>query len=469
MTKAVKKSVATGPATTWREERRATLRLAGPMILSLMGFLAMEIVDILMIGRLGEDPLAAVSLAVSIWYPMFLFGMGVVSMVAPLAAQAMGSRNLRQARRTLRQGLWVGLTLGTPMTVGTLFVEEFLLWTGQEPRLAALAQTYLNPVAFVFVPTLWWIALRSFMAAFDVTRPAMWIIFCAVPFNALMNYLLIYGSFGFPRLELMGAGIATLLSELAMLTAVIAYVSIARKFKRLHLFGRIWRADWETYRRIFRIGLPAGGVAIMEATMFSTATVLMGWFGATALAVHLIAQQVCTATFMVPMGLSQAATVRIGQAAGRRDLAGVRLAGWTAFALGWAFMAFGAVMIFIFAENIIPLFVDEEPAKMAELIALGVSFLTVAVMFQLADAGQVIAVACLRGLNDTDIPLGISFVGYWVFGLGSGALLAFYFDVGGLGLWYGLLVGLSVATILGVWRFKIITANASRAFAKVEA
>lgn len=468
MIKTIKKSKGIGPASTWSEERRATLHLAGPMILSLVGFLAMEIVDILMIGRLGEDPLAAVSLSVSIWYPMFLFGMGVTSMVAPLAAQAMGSRNLRQARRTLRQGLWVGLTLGTPMTIATLFVEEFLLLTGQEPHLAALAQTYLNPVAFVFIPTLWWIALRSFMAALDVTRPAMWIIFCAVPLNAALNYLLIYGSFGFPRLELMGAGLATLISELAMLAAVIAYVSMARKFKRLHLFGRLWKPDWETYKRIFRIGLPAGGVAIMEATMFSTVTVLMGWFGATALAVHLIAQQICTATFTVPMGLSQAAAVRIGQAAGRHDLDGVRRAGWTAFVLGWAFMAFGAVVIFIFAQDLVPLFVDEEPEKMAELIALGASFLYVAVMFQLADAGQVIAVACLRGLNDTNIPLGISFIGYWVFGLGSGVVFAFYLNGGGLGLWYGLLIGLTVATVLGVWRFHLVTRSPQRAFAKIE-
>ncbi len=468
MTVAITPQGPTGPASDWAQERRATVRLAGPMILSLLGFLAMEIVDILMIGRLGEDPLAAVSLGVGIWYPLFLFGMAVVSMVAPLAAQAMGARNLRQARRVLRQGLWVGLTISVPMTVATLFMEEFLLLTGQEPRLAALAQTYLTPMAFVFIPTVWWIALRCFMAALDVSRPAMWIVFAAVPLNAGLNYLLIYGNFGFPRLELLGAGLATLGSEIAMLIAVVVYVSTARKFKRLHLFGRLWKTDWATYRRIFRIGLPAGGIAVMEATMFSTVAILMGWFGATALAVHLIATQICTATFTVPMGLSQAAAVRIGQAAGRGDLAGVRRAGWTAFGLGWSFMACGALVIFIFAQDMIPLFVDEEPEKMAELVALGSAFLYVAVMFQLADAGQVIAVSCLRGLNDTVVPMIISFIGYWVFGLGSGCLFAFYFDIGGVGLWYGLLIGLSAATLLGVWRFHLLTRTPDIAFARIE-
>lgn len=451
----------------WLAELRETVRLAWPIALTLLGIIAMEVTDVVMIGRLGEVPLAAAALGANLWSLIFLFGMGVVSVVAPLAAQAFGVRDIRRARRVVRQGLWVGVTLGVPSSLGMIYAEELFLLLGQEPEVAAGTGEYLKALGWSYTLAFWWVTLRLFMAALNVTRPAMWILFSAVPLNALLNYILIYGNFGAPRLELFGAGLATLLAEIYLALSIAIYVGRSRRFRRLHVFARIWRADWAIFRTILRIGIPAGLTTVMEAGLFAVTAVMMGWLGATALAAHHIVSQLANLTFMAPMGVSQAATVRIGQAAGRRDLDGVRRAGFVAFGAGAVFMLCMATLLAVFAPDLVGLFLRSDEPALPAILAIAVPLVYIAAAFQLVDGGQVIALGTLRGVNDTTVPMVYSFFTYWLIGLGSGYLLAFEAGWGPSGLWFGLLLGLAAAALIGFARFSLLSRRPDSAFRRV--
>src|SRR5499425_1294074 len=372
----------------WRAEIIETIKLAWPIALTQLGQIAMMTTDLALIGRLGDGAVAAVALAHLILFCGFVLGMGPVSAVAALAAQSFGARGPRMVRRSLRMGLWVAVIMGVPINVAQLWGENLLIASGQSPETAALAARYLLGITWTIIPGWCFIAIRNFMGAVNRPEPGLWITLVAIPLNALLAYALMHGHFGMPRLDLLGAGIATTLVNVGM-CAVAIWVCYARHpFKKFRVLGRFWRADWQLLGQLFVIGFPISGGFMLEWGLFASAALLMGWIGTTALAAHQIALQVATILFMVPFGISLAATVRVGHAVGRRDPVEARRAGFSAIALGAVFMV-AATVLTVALRHLIPLaFLGGDSTALAETAQLAATLLLIGATFFVSDGVQ---------------------------------------------------------------------------------
>lgn len=443
----------------WRVELTETVKLALPIALTQLGQIAMMTTDLMLVGRLGDTAVAASALAQTVLFAAFVLGMGLVSAVAPLAAQGFGARKPRLVRRALRVGLWASLLLGVPLTLLQLQGEALLLLFGQEPETASLAHRYLTGLAWSLVPGWWFIALRNFMGAVNRPEPALWIMLAAIPVNFALAYALIFGEFGMPRLDLLGAGVATTIVNLGMCAATI-WVCYARPpFKKYRVLGRFWRSDWPLFWRLVVIGAPISGAFLLEYGVFAAAALLMGWLGTPALAAHQIALQTAAIMFMVPFGISMAATVRVGQAVGRGDAPGTRRVGFTALALGAAFMSTMTLLVALTRHWIPALYLGAGAAAAAETVALASTLLLLGASFFIFDGIQTIGAGALRGLHDTRVPLAFAAVGFWVVGFSCAYGLGFPLGLGAEGIWVGLTLGLFVYASLLVWRFHRLTAR----------
>ena len=450
-------------AGAWRREARALATLAIPIVLTNVGQVAIQTTDVVMIGWLGPEALAASVLGVNLTFVLLLFAIGVVIATAPMMAQDLGRKRhaVREPRRTVRQGLWVALALGLPSWLILWHIAPILHLLRQDPALIAAAEPYVHAAMWGFVPALWFVVLRNFIAALERPRAGMVVTFLAVGFNALADYGLIFGAFGLPALGLQGAGIATALTNALMFVGLLGYVQIDRRFRRYQILGRFWRPDWVRFREIFRLGLPIGVTLIMEVGLFASAGYMMGWVGSAELAAHQIALQCASVTFMVPLGLSQAATVRVGLAAGAGDLAGVRRAGIAALAMGGIFMACMALLMWTLPAAIAGLFIDAGDPANAGVLRIAVTFLGIAALFQIFDGGQVIGAGALRGLKDTRWPMLFAAIAYWLIGMTMALGLGFGLGLGGVGIWLGLLVALAVAAGLMIGRFLALQRRAT--------
>jgi MATE family multidrug resistance protein len=443
----------------WRAELTETVRLSWPIALTQLSHVAMMTTDLALVGRLGGEAIAAAALAQIVLFATFVLGMGLVSAVSPLAAQAFGAREPRMVRRSLRVGLWAATLLGIPLSIGQLWGEEILLALGQEAKAASLANEYLQGLAWSLIPAWWFIAIRGFMGAVNKPEPALWITLAAIPINFALAYALIFGALGFPRLEMLGAGIATTVVNLAMCAVALWVCYRSHPFKKYQVLGRFWRFDGELMKKLVIIGLPISAMFLLEYGLFGAAGIVMGWIGANALAAHQIALQVASIMFMIPFGISMAATVRVGQEVGRRDAQAARRAGFVALGLGAAFMAVMTVAAAA-GRDIIPLFFIDPAANGAtEIMTLASFLLVIGATFFIADGVQTVAAGALRGLNDTRIPLLFSAISFWVVGFTSVYVLAFPMKLGINGVWIGFTIGLLLYSSLLVWRFHALTAR----------
>jgi len=446
---------ATGPtARDWRDELRATLALAWPLMLANLTMQLIQATDVVLLGWLGPNELAAAALALSLTFGMTLFALGLLTASSPMMASALGARfnSVRDVRRTFRQSLWAAALMAVPVLIVLWNAEHVILAFGQEPELARLAAWFLKGYMWIIPPWLLFQVLRNFVSALERPGWILAITATGIPLNGLVSWALIFGHFGLPRLGIIGAGIGSSIVWTAMALALTIVVLTDRQFRRFHIFGRFWRADWPRFRRLFTLGAPIGLTMGFEGAVFSAAAYLMGLFGAPSVAAHQIALQIAATTFMIPLALGQAATVRVGLAYGRHDSHGITLAGWTAFGLGTAFMTVAAAVMFLFPRELITLFLEDTPAN-AHVIALGVSFLLIAALFQIVDGAQVVGAGMLRGLHDTRVPMVFALFGYWAIGLGVGVALAFAMGWQGVGIWTGLAVGLGVVAALMLWRW----------------
>jgi MATE family multidrug resistance protein len=443
----------------WRAELAETVRLALPMALTQLGQIVMMTTDLVLIGRLGDTSLAAAALAHTVLFAAFTLGMGLVSAVAPLAAQAYGARSPRMVRRALRVGLWAALMLGVPLTLLQFQGESILLALGQEAQAAALAGRYLTGMAWAIIPGWIFIAVRSFMGAVNRPEPALWITLAAIPVNGLIAYALIYGVFGLPALDLLGAGLATALVNTAMAAGAFWITVTRRPFKKYRVLGNLLRADWPLLGRLVLIGLPISGALLLEYGLFAAAALLMGWISTSAVAAHQIALQTAAILYMVPFGIATAATVRVGQAVGRRDSAGTRRSGLVAIGLAVAFMGIMTLVVGL-ARHAIPLaFLGGAAARSAETAALAAALLVLGASFFITDGVQTAAAGALRGLNDTRVPMAIAALSFWGVGFVSSVWLAFPVGLGAIGVWIGLSLGTGAFAVLLVWRFHSLTAR----------
>jgi multidrug resistance protein, MATE family len=439
-------------------ELTETLGLAVPMALTQLSQIAMMATDLAFIGRLGNEAVAAAALAGTVYFVSFTIGMGLVSAVAPLAAQAFGARDPRQVRRALRTGLWAALLISLPIMPFSLYGEPILLALGQAPAAARLAQHYLFGLVWGVTPALWFMAIRGFMGAVNRPQPALWITLGAIPANALLVYPLIYGEWGFPRLELFGAGLATTTVNFGTVLAGLWFATSRQPFRKYRVLGRIWRIDWRLMRRLVGIGAPISISFMLEYGMFSAASLLMGLISTTALAAHQVALQVVATLFMVPYGISMAATVRVGHAIGRNDPGAVKRAGFVAILLGVVLVA-GFTLAVIAGRFAIAQAFFGVAEDASTVIALTANLLLVGSTFFVADGIQTIAAGSLRGLNDTRVPLLFAAISYWLIGFALACVLGFQTGLGAIGVWIGLSVGTAIYATLLTLRFRLLASR----------
>ena len=441
------------------QELTETLKLAVPMALTQLGQIAMMTTDLALIGRLGDEAVAAAALAHAVFFVSFTFGMGLMSAVAPLAAQAFGARNPRLVRRSLRVGLWAGLLISLPMMAFPLYGEQILVMLGQAPVTAHLAQRYLFGLAWGIAPALWFLAIRGFMGAVNRPEPGLWITLAAIPANAVLVYLLIHGELGLPRLELFGAGLGSTIIDFGMLLAALWIAYGRRPFRKYHVLGHVWRIDWTLLRQLIVIGAPISIAFLLEYGLFAAAALLMGLIGTTALAAHQIALQIAAILFMVPFGIGMAATVRVGHAVGRGDAPAVKRAGFVATGLGIVFMAAMTLAVILGRFAVARFFFGEAAASAGDAVDLTATLLMVGATFFVADGIQAVAAGALRGLNDTRVPLVFAAISYWMIGFTAAYGLAFWAGFGAVGVWIGLSCGTAVYAVLLVLRFRRLASH----------
>lgn len=439
----------------WRHELRATFALAWPLVFTNLTMAAIGATDVIMIGRLGATELAGASLGLNLNMILAVFAFGLITATSPMMATAIGRKlNLiKEVRRSFRQGLWATIVIIIPLWIILWNTEFILLTIGQIPELAALAQEYVRAYMWCQLPFLWLIIIRNYLSAVEKPLWSLTVGIGGVIANILFNYALIFGNWGMPALGLTGAGIASILSNSLMFLAMVVVVMTHRHFRRFHLFGNFWRPDWPRFRQIWILGLPIAMSFAMEGGVFSVAVLLMGLIDTESVAAHAIAIQVASLTFMIPFGLSQAATVRVGIGFGRQDQDMISRAGWSGFAIGVMFMAAMAVLIWSVPELLIAGFIDLNDPDNANVIRLAVGYLLIAAIFQIFDGAQAVGQGMLRGLHDTRVPMFIVAFGYWVIGIGVGIWLAFYEGWRGQGLWIGLATGLGVVAVLMLTRW----------------
>jgi MATE family multidrug resistance protein len=439
----------------WRAEARATLVLAWPLILTNLAQALIHATDVVLLGWAGPRTLAAATLGINLYFAFLIFGMGLVTAAAPMIARELGARrhSVRDVRRTVRQAMWAAAAISLPVWAILWHTKALLLLLGQDASLADDAQTFVRALMWGMFPYLLYLVLRSFISALEKPLWSLGVGLAAVLFNAILNYGLIFGKFGLPALGLVGAGIGSASANLLMFVGMALVVLADRRFRRYRLFGRFWCADPERFREVWTLGLPIAVTLGLEITIFNAAVFLMGLIGTASLAAHAIAIQIASLTFMVPLGLGQAVTVRVGLAFGRRDRLGIAIAGWTALGLAVAFMGLMALVMIAAPGLLVSAFLDPADPANGPVIRLAVSFLLVAAVFQIFDGAQAVGAGMLRGLHDTRVPMLYAAFGYWIIGLLTGIGLAFGRGWGGIGIWTGLAAGLGIVAVLMIARW----------------
>ncbi|MFP4450271.1 MAG: MATE family efflux transporter [Rhodosalinus sp.] len=439
------------PRMTYAAHMRAILVLGLPLVGGHLAQFAIHLTDTVMMGWHSVEGLAALVLATALWFTLWIFGAGIAWAVMPLVASAEAEGDQTAIRRVTRMGLWLSVLFALASLPLFWFSEPLLRLMGQAPELSAAAQDYLRIAGPGILPALLVMVLKSYLAALGRTQVVLWITVAAAVANGLLNYALIFGNWGAPELGLRGAAIASVSTNTLALIFSAGYAAAVLPEHRL--FARLWRPDWEVFRQVARMGAAIGITNLAEVALFSFSSVMMGWLGTIPLAAHGIALQISSATFMVHMGLSNAATIRAGNAYGLRDAAHLVRGAHAVLVL--SAVAVGAtVVLFLAAPGpLYALFLDpDEPAR-AEIMQLGALLLAIAALFQLVDAAQVMALGLLRGVRDTTVPMIMAAVSYWAIGIPAALVMGFRLGWGGAGVWLGLTLGLACAGVLMMARF----------------
>ena len=437
----------------YRPDLLATLRLSYPIVIGQLGFVLMGVISNVMVGPLGAAALGAVGIANSIFFVVAILGIGTLSVVAPMVANANGAGDWYRCQRLFRSGILIGLGMGTGLALVMVVLVKWFEVFRQTAEITALAKEYLLIIGVSIVPLLVFVAAKQFGDGLSHTRMAMYITLAGLALSTLSNWLLIHGHWGFPALGVRGSALSVLVARLGMAALILAYVSRAGVFKSY------WRALPQPgqprylFNQIIRLGLPSGFQYFFEIAAFSVAIVVVGWLGKYPLAAHEIAISLASITYMMASGLAAAGSIRVGEATGRGDQAGVVRAGTVAFVLTGLFMA-GCCGLFLTAnEPLVRLYIQDP-----RVTEIAVSLVVIAGFFQLSDGIQVVGLGVLRGIADVNVPTVITLFAYWIIGLPLGYLLAFRFGLNAPGIWIGLSVGLTVSAVLLTVRFYRLSA-----------
>jgi multidrug resistance protein, MATE family len=440
---------------SWSAHYRATIALGVPFVGAQLAQFAIHATDVLMVGRLGTTELAAMVLAAQMFFTIFIFGSGFANAVVPIVAQAEGRGDRVAVRRAVRMGMWAVLGYGVIMAPVLWQAEHVLLMLGQKPEVAALAGSYLNVALWGMFPALLFMVLRGFLSSLERAGIILYVTIIVLLANAALCYVFIYGHFGAPALGIVGAGISALIVNTLSFVLLYIYIQAQPQTRSYEIFVRFWRPDWPVLREVVKLGLPIAVTILAEVSLFTVASLLMGMIGTVELAAHGIALQFASVAFMVPLGLAQVATVRIGLAHGRRDAQGIKRAAIAVFVIGCGFAVIGSVVFAVFSHELAAMYLDTRRPDAAQVLAYAGPLIVIAGAFQLVDGVQALAAGMLRGLKDTTVPMILALVSYWAIGFVAAYVLAFHFGFGGVGVWYGFVLGLAAASISLTWRFFI--------------
>lgn len=430
---------------------KAAAILGLPLIGGHIGQTAIGVTDTVMLGWYGVEALAAGTLAMSYFFVFFLMGSGFAWAVMPLVASAAAENDEVAIRRAARMGVWLSAVFCVLIMPLLWWSYPILIVLGQDPDIAQDAATYLRLAGWGLFPALGVMVLKSFLAALERTQIVFWITLLAALANGLANYAFIFGNWGAPEMGILGAALASLLTQLVMLIGVVIYV--LRVLPQHQLFVRMWKPDGDMMARVFKLGLPIGLTSLSEVGLFTASALMMGWLGAVPLAAHGIALNLASITFMVHLGLANVATIRGGNAYGRRDVDDMKRGARVVIVMSLA-MALATVVIFIaFPEPLIDLFISADEPERDRIVEIGVVLLALAALFQLVDGAQAVALGLLRGVQDTAIPAVLAAFSYWGVGIPASYVLGFVLGWGGVGIWLGLVVGLACAGVFLMARF----------------
>lgn len=459
MNKTVGKSEQQPALPSRRYEARKLLLIAGPLIAAYLSDFAMTLTTKAIVGQLGYRELASVGLAGDLSGEILIIVVGVLSVVGVLVAQAEGAGRKMEAGAAARQGLIVSTLFGIPAAVLVWHLDSILVLTGQDPDIIDLMGPYLHPLAAGFLPLLWFFVLRIFLASLARTGAVMVITIAAVGLNYILCSGLVTGAFGMPALGVAGAGWAKSIVSVFMLLALLVYTFRTPSFRDYRLFHGRLKVDLSICREIVRLGLPVGGLVILEAALFAAVSIFSGILGAIQLATYQVIIAWVGIAFMTSHGLAEAGMVRVAYAAGRGSVAASRQSGLLTFAMGVVWLTLLAVVPLNFPGFLVGIFLDPADPGFDAVLTLTSRLLILAAFFQVFDGLQVMASLSLRGLKDTIVPLLLGGIGYWVFGIAGGWFLAFPLGMDADGLWWGMAAGLTVTGSLLALRFWWLTRN----------
>ncbi|MES2591767.1 MAG: MATE family efflux transporter [Bacteroidota bacterium] len=436
----------------YKENYKKTFILAYPVMLSQLGHIMVGVVDTAMVGQIGTVPQAAVALANSLYVIVLVFGLGVSYGITPLVAAADSSKDYAENSALLKHGIVINTVIGILLFLLLLIVSPVLNLFNQKQEVVDLAIPFLNVMMLGMIPLCIFSGFKQFTEGLSFTGIAMLITIGSNLLNILLNYLMIFGHWGFPEMGLMGSCWASFISRVAMAVAMFLYVFYNKHFKVYRQGFNFRNFSAPLTKKILALGVPSGLQWVFEVGAFSFAVIMIGWISPAAQAAHQVALSIAAVTYMMASGLSAAASVRVGNQLGLKSREGVRIAGFSTFVMVLVFMSFTAICFIVF-RDVLPVFFNKE----TEVISIASSLLVVAAFFQLSDGVQVVGLGALRGIKDVQIPTLITLVAYWGIGLPMSYVFAFIWNFGALGVWYGLSLGLTIAAVLLSWRFNYVS------------
>jgi MATE family multidrug resistance protein len=437
---------------SYRNDIAQSFKLAYPVMLSQLGHVMMGVADNVMVGHIGAKQLAAAGLANVAFNVLLLFGIGVSYAMTPLVASADGEHDTHKVNETLRHGLIINVTTALFLVALVMGAKHLLYHLDQPAEVITLSIPYLEIITFSIIPVLVFQTFRQFSEGLSNTWIPMVIVLSCNLVNIGLNYVLINGHFGFPALELNGAGWATLISRVVMGAAIAVFIYVSPKFRAYRPGFRLGNYSRELFSKLLHIGIPAGAQFIFEVAAFDFSLVMMGWLGTQALAAHQIAINLATISFMTTSGLAAAATIRVSNELGKNNYRQARQSAFVLLGMALCLMSVWAV-VFLVGRNSLPyLYVDD-----VQVISMAGPLIIIAGLFQLSDGTQVVVIGALRGLQDVKIPSVLILMSYWVIGLPLGYWLGFRAGLGPVGIWSGLLIGLTLTASAMLWRFHTLT------------
>lgn len=427
---------------------RKTIHLSIPIIVGQIGQLSMSVVDNIMVGRVGTDALAAASIGNALFTLVMVVGLGISMAVTPLTAMAAGAGKDQDCGVVLRQGLILNLLSGLILCGLTLAGAEGIRFLNQPSAIVEPAILYMQVLGFSLLPLMLFQSYRQFAEGISFLKPAMIITLAANLVNIIANWIFIYGNLGAPALGLTGAGIATFSSRIFMALALMLVIMTAPSLKRFDPTFLYRKIDFAMMKKLLAIGIPGACQYFFEVSAFAASSVMVGWMGTQALAAHQIALNLASISFMVAMGISAAGTIRVSNAVGRNSTRDVRAAGFSAVLVCAGFMALAGLVFILFRYSLPWLYVTDKA-----VIDMAATLLVIVAFFQISDGTQAVGLGILRGITDMKVPTLLTLAAYWIMGLPSGYVLAFHFNMGIYGVWYGLLISLSASALLMMIRF----------------